>query len=397
MQTSKWYSITAKADDSAEVRIYNEIGEWGINAEAFSNDLGKIKVGTIHLHINSPGGQCFDALAIFNSLRNHPARIVAHIDGLAASAASIIMLAGDEVRIAQNGLVMIHEAKGGAYGDAADLKRYAGMLDKLNKTFAKTYAEKTGKTKEDMAAAMAAETWYDAQEALDAGLVDFVDNEDGDLSAAAASAVAKYQKAPETLRRVAALYQPNGPSDAPAPSGAGTEAATILEQPMNLETFKAFAAEHPEAVASYIEQGKRAGISEAASSASARARAIREACAGNDTVAFDTFLSGKDADDAKATLAAIASATAATNAALAVKDAEIARLTAVIGTQGAVGTAAAVAAANAPAPVAIAAKSPAEAQAMEEWDAKASGTEKFQTKEKYVFYRSLVLTGQHVE
>lgn len=388
---NSWYTITAKADEDAEVCIYNEIGGWGITAEAFKNELGKIKAKNITLHINSPGGECFEAFAIFNALRDHPARIVAHVDGLAASAASIIMLAGDEIRIAANGFVMIHEARGGVWGDSEDMKRYAGLLDKLNKSLAKSYAKKTGQTSDEMATAMKNETWYDAQEAVDAGLVDFINEEEGDLPESAASAVAKYKTTPETLRRVAAMYVPNpssGQSDKPAPEGAGAKAATILEKPMTLDAFKAFAAENPSAVAAYIEQGKKTGDLDARE----RAKAIRAACAGNDGLALDTFIAGRDASDAAAAVAAVAKARTDADATIAAQAKEIDKLKAQIGTQGAIGTAGAIAEAAKEAP-GKPDESDHKAVAEWEWANEKDKAKGFTSKERFVAFRTQELKG----
>jgi ATP-dependent protease ClpP protease subunit len=333
-----WYEIKASAD-SADVMIYNEIGGWGITAEAFANDIGKIKAKTINVRINSPGGSVFDAFAIFNALRNHSARVVAHVDGLAASAASVIMLAGDETRIAKNGYVMIHNASAGVYGDAEAMMQTAALLEKLNNTVADTYAEKTKKTREDMLSLMAAETWMNAEEAKAMGLVDAITDEAESLPAAAASAVAKFQRAPEQLRRIAAKYiETSGPNAITAASATGATVAK-QENTMNLEAFKAFATEHPEAVASFIDQGKKAGIAEARESL----KALIEASAGNTAVALDAFYAGQDAEQVNATIAAIAKATADKDAELKAQAAEIAKLKAQVGTQSAVGTAAAAA------------------------------------------------------
>jgi ATP-dependent protease ClpP protease subunit len=347
---NSWYSITNKAPDSAEVMIYNEIGAFGITAEAFVNELKDITAKNLSVRINSPGGDCFDAFAIFNALKNYKGRVTTSIDGLAASAATVIMLAGSEVNIAANGYLMIHCASSGVWGGADDMMKAAALLEKLNLTIAETYAQKTGKTPEEMLAIVQEETWFNADEAKAAGLVDNIDGE-GDMPAAVAHAVVKFKKAPENLRRIAAsLLVQNGPSEPPKPSGDGAKAANVKEVLMNLDSFKAFAAEHPEAVSAYREEGKKLGVAEAHQSELARFKAVRDACGGNDALACDLFSAGKDAEDAKLTLAALAKTEAkakadaeAAAAALAAKDAEIERLKAQAGTQGAIGTSGAAA------------------------------------------------------
>lgn len=334
---NRWYEIKAKSESESDVLIYNEIGGWGITAEAFANDIGKIKAKTINVRINSPGGSAFDAFAIFNALRNHEARIVAHVDGLAASAASVIMLAGDETRIAKNGYVMIHEASSGAWGPAGYLRKQADLLEKLNGTIADTYAGKTKKSRTEMLAMMSEETWFTADEAKAAGLVDSITDEAKDLPASAHAAAARFQKTPENLRRIAAMYI--DPSDPNASTGANAPGAKVanpsLEKTMNLENFKAFATEHPEAVASYLDQGKKTGAAEAR----AEFKKLLEASAGNTAVAIEAFYAGHDAEAVKATVAAIAKATADSAAAIKAKDAEIENLKAQIGTQGPINTA----------------------------------------------------------
>src|SRR5690349_3999363 len=97
---NNWYAITAKAtNDSAEVSIYDAVGGYGVTADQFVRDLKAIDAKTINLRLNTPGGGVFDGTAIYNALRAHPANVVVHIDGLAASVGSVIAMAGDEIRI----------------------------------------------------------------------------------------------------------------------------------------------------------------------------------------------------------------------------------------------------------------------------------------------------------
>jgi ATP-dependent protease ClpP protease subunit len=169
-----WYRIENSADggSTARVRIYDEIGWFGITAESFARELDDITASTIELHLNSPGGDVFDAVTIYNALRNHPARVVTTIDGLAASAVSYIAMAGDEVVTEKTGTMMIHDAISWEYGNAADMRTTADLLDKLSETIAGIYADRSGRKVADMRALMQAETWFNADEALAAGLVD---------------------------------------------------------------------------------------------------------------------------------------------------------------------------------------------------------------------------------
>jgi ATP-dependent Clp protease protease subunit len=400
MQTNKWYAIQNAASDAATVRIFSEIGGWGISAEDFANDLAKINAKTIHLRINSPGGDVFAASAIYNSLRNHKARVISYIDGLAASAATIIMLAADEVRIAANGFVMIHEASSGVWGTESDMRKTADLLDKLNHSIADTYAKKTGKTREEMLALMNAETWFNADEAKAAGLVDTIEEEAAADASAMQAAIAKYQSAPVILRRVAAMLgAQHGQRDELVPIGASTKAATPTENLMNLEQFKAFAAENPQAAASLIEQGKKAGIAEARDAEKTRFKAIREACGDNIALACELFDANKEPEDAKIALEAIARAKAEAEAAskaqaeaLALANKQIERLKAEVGTQSAVGTAGA-AASNASDAGAGVSDDP-QATAESEWTANPELAKQFTSKEVYLAYRVNELRGR---
>jgi ATP-dependent protease ClpP protease subunit len=173
-----WYAINNVSADLAEVSIYDEIGYFGITATSFVEDLKAVQAGTIGLHINSPGGEVFDGLAILNALRSHPAKVHVTVDGLAASAASFIAMAGDQIDMAPQSMMMIHDAQGLAIGDAGTLRELADMLDKTSNNIAAVYAQRTGKPVEHWREQMLAETWYTDQEAVDAGLADRVVSND---------------------------------------------------------------------------------------------------------------------------------------------------------------------------------------------------------------------------
>jgi ATP-dependent protease ClpP protease subunit len=170
-----WWRITNAAKQrTAILDIYDQIGPWGTTAKDLVKQLRALDVDEIQMHVNSPGGDYFDGIAILNSLRDHPARLVATVDGLAASAASFIVMAADELVMARNSEMMIHEAQGFAMGDSNTMRDLAGRLDHISNNIASVYAERAGGDPEDWRAAMHAETWYSAQEAVDAGLADRV-------------------------------------------------------------------------------------------------------------------------------------------------------------------------------------------------------------------------------
>lgn len=146
----------------------------GVAAEDFVRELNATAAPVIHLRINSPGGEVFAARAIEAAIRNHPSRIVAHVDGYAASAASFVAVACDEVEIAPGGFFMIHKAWTFTAGNADDLLHAAEMLEKLDASLVDTYARKSGCTPEDIAEWMKAETWFSAAEAVERGFADRV-------------------------------------------------------------------------------------------------------------------------------------------------------------------------------------------------------------------------------
>ncbi len=158
----------------ATVYIYDVIDPygWGVSAKDFVGELNQIAASTIHLRINSPGGDVFDARAILTALQQHKAKKIVHIDGLAASAASLIMLAGDEIEIAQGGFVMIHKAWAFAMGNADDMTAMASMLAKVDHQLVGDYERKSGQSADQIAAWMSAETWMDADEAVANKFVD---------------------------------------------------------------------------------------------------------------------------------------------------------------------------------------------------------------------------------
>lgn len=168
----------------ATLRLYDPVdswgGEWGVSAKEFATALDELPdtVEEIRLHINSPGGEVFEGIAVLNALRSHDARVVAVVDGLAASAASFIACGADEVVMARNSEMMIHDAWGLCVGNAEDMRTLAEDLDRLSDNIASVYAEKAGGKVSDWRAAMSRETWYSAEEAVAAGLADRVDTKD---------------------------------------------------------------------------------------------------------------------------------------------------------------------------------------------------------------------------
>lgn len=173
-----WFKIKAEAGASeATIYVYDEIGTYGVSAAAFVAELEKITAPTIHVRINSGGGDVFDSLAIFNALQRHPSHVVTWNDGLAASGASIVLIAGDEVKTAKNASLMIHGAWSIIAGDADDLRDAADVLQGITDTLGEMYVTRTGAALADVQTWMSEEKWFTAAEALALGFVDAIDGE----------------------------------------------------------------------------------------------------------------------------------------------------------------------------------------------------------------------------
>ena len=191
-----WYTIRARASGT-EVLIYDEIGAYGVTAKGFLAELGALPDdAAIDLRLNSPGGSVFDAVAIYNALKRHEGTITVWIDGIAASAASYIAMAGDTIIMPENAFLMIHDPSGLVMGTAEDMRSTAEALDKVKGSLIQGYAAKSGKTDEEIAALMAAETWLDAQDALDLGFIERIAEP---VKLAASFDVARFRNAPSQL------------------------------------------------------------------------------------------------------------------------------------------------------------------------------------------------------
>lgn len=194
---------------SADVYLYDAIGGWmGISAEQFSKDLAAVTAPTVNLHINSPGGDVFDGTAIYNAIQNHDADVIVHVDGVAASIASIIALAGKEVVMGEGSYFMIHNPWGMAVGNSSEMRQTADLLDKVGGQLAAIYVRQTGMALGDVTAAMDAETWYTAEEAVENGFATSVAVPAEDDAAQARSALASFdlstfEHVPERLAALA--------------------------------------------------------------------------------------------------------------------------------------------------------------------------------------------------
>lgn len=171
---SRWYEMKNLAGPIATVRIYDEIGYWGVTAEDFASELSQVTAPEIEVQINSPGGEVFAGIAIYNALRSHPAKVTTRVDGIAASIASVIAQAGDHRVMLSSAQMMIHEAWGLAVGPARDMREMADLLDRQSDVIAGIYASRSGGDVAAFREHMAAEKWLTDKEAVELGLADEV-------------------------------------------------------------------------------------------------------------------------------------------------------------------------------------------------------------------------------
>ena len=176
-QLKFWNVMKNDEEKSAELILYGSIGSdeyWDdISDKAFKQDIENLgDVENITLHINSPGGSVFSAVAIANTLKNHKAKITANIDGLAASAATIITSACDTVKMPKNALFMVHNPITFAYGNNQDMQKTLKMLNKVKNSIIETYLNKAKTDKETLSELMDNETWMSAEEAKEYGFID---------------------------------------------------------------------------------------------------------------------------------------------------------------------------------------------------------------------------------
>ena len=171
-----WYNIKNVAEnDTVEVMIYDEIGLYGVNAKSFVEEIKEIpKSASVLLRINSPGGSVVDGLAIYDAVNRLPQKVTSRIEGIAASMASVVALAADEVVMSENSLYMIHNVWGGEVGDSDDLRKAADLMDKMSDRLVNIYVSKTGKSEEQVRSWMDEETWFDSSEAFESGFINSI-------------------------------------------------------------------------------------------------------------------------------------------------------------------------------------------------------------------------------
>lgn len=171
------WTVSNSAAGGSRLYVHRPIGGWNLDAGRFVEAVHAMDTDRIDLHVNSPGGIVFDAVAMYDALRQHPARVVAHVAGLAASAASVLLMAADEVEVAPGSRLMIHDARGGVWGTAAEMRAHSELIDSISDDIAGLYARRAGGTPASWRNRMRATTWYSDRESVAAKLADRVTGE----------------------------------------------------------------------------------------------------------------------------------------------------------------------------------------------------------------------------
>lgn len=307
MRTWYQFQAAATAGAPATVTIFDEIGYWGVTAKAFIDDLRKIDAKDLTVEINSPGGDVFAGIAIFNALKMSGKNVTTKVMGVAASAASLIAMAGSKIVMPENSFMMVHNPWSFAMGNADELRDQADTLDKIGASLVGTYAKRTGQTDEKIREMLSKDTWLTAAEAKELGFADEV------VESVAAKAAFDLDRLPEAMRAAYANAQGEAPADeAPADdepadeAPAGDEPADAQGSLFTDQVLALAKASGIEMYASVLATDERVTSVEAAQ---ARATEIREivalcAVAKKDGEAAPLINSRKSLADARAHLCA---------------------------------------------------------------------------------------------
>jgi len=245
-----WFTIRAAADGRPEVMLYDEIGAYGVSAAEFLNQLNALDTSRgLVVRLNSPGGDVWDGMAIYNAVsRIENVEVV--VDGLAASMASVVAMAGDKLVMASGSMFMIHNPWAVVGGNAAEMRRIAYQLDQVREQMVGIYAGRTGKDADAIRALMDAETWFDADTAVAEGWADEIE---GTVRLAAAVRdfdLNRFSKVPEVLAQAAA-EEPDA-EEAPADEEAAAPAAEAVAQAEEQPPAEPAPVEYPAAVAAEV-------------------------------------------------------------------------------------------------------------------------------------------------
>jgi ATP-dependent protease ClpP protease subunit len=224
-------TVKAAAAEDPEILIYDEIGPgWLglIDGDSVVRALKSLPVGhqRVVVRINSVGGSVFEAFAIYNALVRHPTPIAVEIDAIAASAASVVAMAGDRIRIAQNAMMMIHQAWTIAWGNKEELAQTVVLLEKIDESIVATYAARADQPADDVRAWLEAETWFTADEAVEKGFADEIGQE---LQVKASVPAGRFKNVPQKLRESGERRAESGEPESGV-EGQGAGVSVLREQ-----------------------------------------------------------------------------------------------------------------------------------------------------------------------
>jgi ATP-dependent Clp endopeptidase proteolytic subunit ClpP len=244
---NKFYNFAKSEGDTAELRIYGNIGEsfWSedsVTAARFAKELDEVKTPKLNIRINSLGGSVFDGIAIHSLLKAHKSEKTVYIDGIAASIASGVAMSGNKVKMPANAMMMIHDPWTLAAGNSSELRKNAAVLDKIKESLTQTYTAKTGMTVEDIGVLMTDETWMTAEDALSYGFIDEIIENISEENLNLAVANLEKEKFKNVPGDVMARVQPKKAEQAIV-----TDILNIEGDHMNI-TKEFLAKEHPEIV-----------------------------------------------------------------------------------------------------------------------------------------------------
>lgn len=252
---NKWFMMSQKSDKEAEIYLYDDIGWGGVTAKDFVSELNQLgDVDTIHVRIDSGGGSIVAGNNILAALRRHPAKIITHNDSMAASMAGVIFIDGDERHMAENSLLMLHDPWTISIGTSEKLRKDANLLDKMEKNIRKAFL-RSNKSDEEIDAIMKEETYFDANEAFEAGFVDVIDGAN-----LAAASVADFKTVKENNYKIPQAKIDKVTIEALKKSNLAFK-AQILDFDAKIEAVKIEAAEEKEAALAELKKEHESAIS----------------------------------------------------------------------------------------------------------------------------------------
>lgn len=227
-----WYRINARAGGDVEIELYGDIGDYGVSAKSFAQELrdkGAMQAKRVDVRMHSYGGSVLDGFVIYNLLRGLPGDVHGWVDGVAASMMSVVAMACNTLHMPENAWLMIHKPWGGQVGDADDMREYADFLDRNEKNLLAAYSRKSGKSEDEIRAMLKPETWLSGRDAVEAG---FADELTEPLAAAAQLTSQRFKEFTNMPDQLQALLAPRAhATTAPATPAAETQPAAQATAP----------------------------------------------------------------------------------------------------------------------------------------------------------------------